>query len=310
MERTSDVARIKQAYANGEKLWVDLVERAPEADALLAETFKIHPLVVEDIWLDRSVPKLEDFGDYLYLVVHGVRPGSGPSRVDLFVFDIVFGPTFVVTQHSKAPSAGQRDIDVVARLLEKGTPWLVHSLLDHLIDQYLPLADGLSREADELEVDVLHKASIPESEGLLQRIHALKRSIQSLGRISAYQRDILGRLADGSLDEIPRDALPYYRDVHDHFARVADQVETYREVVTTTMDAFLSMQSNRMNATMKTLATISTIMLPLSFIASLYGMNFRHMPELSWDWGYPYALSLMVLVGTSLILWFKKKKWL
>ena len=310
IERTNDAERIKEAHANGERLWVDLEERTPEGDSLLADTFHIHPLVAEDIWLDRSVPKIEDYDAYLYLVVHGVRQGSGPSRVELFVFDIVFGPTFVITQHMRAPSAGQRDIDEVARLLQKGTVWLVHSLLDYLIDQYMPLAERLAREADGLELEVVQRAGMPEGEGLLQTIHALKRSIQSLGRITAYQRDILGRLAGGSFDEVPKEAIPYFRDVHDHFVRVADQVDTYRDVVQAAMDAYLSMQSNRMNATMKTLATISTIMLPLSFIASLYGMNFRNMPELSWEFGYPYALGLMAFVGTSLVLWFKKKRWL
>ncbi|HEY3999289.1 MAG TPA: CorA family divalent cation transporter, partial [Candidatus Xenobia bacterium] len=184
------------------------------------------------------------------------------------------------------------------------------SLLDHLIDPYLPLLEDLSKQADILELDVLKKSGLPDDRSLLQDLNDLRRSLQALCRITAHQRDALGRLAHGTFKEIPAEALPYFRDIHDHFVQAADQVETYREVINTAMDAFLALQSNRMNATMKTLATISTIMLPLSFIASLYGMNFRYMPELQWRYGYPFALGLMVVVGTSLVLWFRKRHWL
>jgi magnesium transporter len=118
------------------------------------------------------------------------------------------------------------------------------------------------------------------------------------------------RLARAEFDEIPRELVPFYRDVFDHFARVTELVDSYRELVTSLLEAQFSMQSNRMNEIMKRLTIISTIMLPLSLIAGIYGMNFKHMPELEWLYGYPYALGLMLLVATGILAFFTKKRWL
>ena len=128
--------------------------------------------------------------------------------------------------------------------------------------------------------------------------------------MSIHQREILLRLSRGEMDEIPADALPFYRDVYDHFLRIGDIAEGYRDLVTSALDAYLSVQSNRMNEVMKTLTLISTIMLPLTFIAGVYGMNFDHMPELHWVGGYPFALGLMTVVAGGIILWFRYKGWM
>jgi magnesium transporter len=128
--------------------------------------------------------------------------------------------------------------------------------------------------------------------------------------MSIHQREILLRLSRGEIDELPADALPFYRDVYDHFLRINDIAEGYRDLVTSALDAYLSVQSNRMNEIMKTLTLISTVMLPLTFIVGLYGMNFKHMPELEWVWGYPAALLLMLVVAASILLWFRHRGWI
>ena len=137
----------------------------------------------------------------------------------------------------------------------------------------------------------------------------VKRSLQVLRRTTIYQREILLRLARADFDEIPRELVPFFRDVYDHYARVTELVDSYRELVTSLLEAHLSLQSNRMNVVMKRLTVISTVMLPLTVIAGIYGMNFEHMPELKWLYGYPMALGLMAVVGGSIIAWFKVKKW-
>ena len=128
--------------------------------------------------------------------------------------------------------------------------------------------------------------------------------------MSIHQREILLRLSRGELDEIPAEALPFYRDVYDHFLRINDIAEGYRDLVTSALDAYLSVQSNRMNEIMKTLTLMSTVMLPLTFIVGLYGMNFKHMPELDWVWGYPAAIALMLGVTIGILLWFRRRGWI
>jgi magnesium transporter len=144
----------------------------------------------------------------------------------------------------------------------------------------------------------------------MSRIFAYKKSIQAMRRISSYQREILLRLSRGEFDEIPADAVPFFRDVCDHFVRVTSYTETFRELLTSALEAYLSMQSNRMNEVMKTLTLMSTIMLPLTFIAGVYGMNFSHMPELQWEYGYPFALGLMAVVTVVILFFFRRRRWL
>ena len=143
----------------------------------------------------------------------------------------------------------------------------------------------------------------------LPELFALKRSIQTLRRIAPSERDILHRLSRDELREIPRDARPYFRDVFDHFSRVAEQVETNRDVVDNAIDTYVGVQANRMNETVKRLTLLSTVMLPLTFVASFYGMNFRYMPELDWRYGELFAVALMIAVAVAVWSWFKFKRW-
>jgi magnesium transporter len=201
-------------------------------------------------------------------------------------------------------------------MLGKGVAWLAHSVLDRVVDRYLPVIDQLDDEIDQLENDVLEQAGTPRGKRVLARILAFKRMLQTLRRMSIHQREILLKLSRGECDEIPPEALPFYRDVYDHFLRVQDITEGYRDLVTSALDAYLSVQSNRMNEIVKALTLMSTIMLPLSFIAGVYGMNFKgekssyNMPELEWYLGYPFALALMVTVAGVILLWFRHKGWI
>ncbi len=154
------------------------------------------------------------------------------------------------------------------------------------------------------------RAGTPRGRAVLLRILAFKRRLQELRRMGIYQREILLRISRGEFDEIPTDALPFFRDVYDHFLRINDIAEGYRDLVTSALDAYLSVQSNRMNEIMKTLTLMSTVMLPLTFIVGLYGMNFKHMPELEWVWGYPGAIGFMIVVASSIMLWFRHRGWI
>lgn len=307
---TSSLEQIRGAIAAKLPIWVELEGPSADANALLA-ALNIHPLTVEDIWGTRSVPKLEDYDSYLYVIIHGVR-GARHGAFDLIELDLVIGDCFVITHDPTGELTREvgEELDRAPRLLAKGPAWLAHSLLDHAVDRYLPVVDQLDKDLAALEDETLRRAGTRHGPPVLRRILRFKRMLLELRRMSIHQREILLRLARGEFDEIPKEVVPFYRDVYDHFLRINDQIDGYRDLVSGTLEAYLSVQSNRMNEIMKTLTVISTVMLPITFIAGVYGMNFTNMPELHWRYGYPYALSLMAAVTAMTLWWFKRKGWI
>lgn len=310
--RTSDIEDIKAAVRAEKPLWVELEARTPDKDAILTDVFGLHPLTVEDIWAESSSPKVDVFDGYTYVIIHGLQATSGVHDLSLVELDVVLGKNFLVTHDSSqwVSKDLQAELDRSPRLMCKGLVWLMHALLDRAVDHYMPLVDQLDTEIEQLETEVLAKAGTPRGTKVLSRILSFKRALQSMRRMSIHQRETLLRLARGEVDAIPKDALPFFRDVYDHFLRIGDMVDGYRDLVTSALDAYLSVQSNRMNEIMKTLTLMSTVMLPLTFIAGVYGMNFKTMPELEWLYGYPYALGLMLSVAVAILLWFRRKGWI
>jgi magnesium transporter len=308
---TTDPAQIRAALGSGQRIWIDLERHTPDADALLTDVLKLHPLTIEDIWADRSRPKIDDFDNYLYVIVHGIGAAKH-DKLDTVEIDVVIGPNWLVT-HDPAGLVSDEigtELDHSARVLSKGVAWLAHALLDRAVDLYMPVVDQLDAEIEQLENDTLDHAGTPRGRSVLIRILAFKRRLQQLRRMGIHQREILLRLSRGELDEIPTEALPFFRDVYDHFLRINDISEGYRDLVTSALDAYLSVQSNRMNEIMKALTLMSTVMMPLTFIVGLYGMNFKHMPELEWIWGYPSVIGFMLLVVTGILLWFRHRGWI
>ena len=312
VHETTDAALVRAAHADGRNVWVDLEARTPETDLLLDKTFEIHPLTQEDIWNDTESPKVEDFTTYLYIIGHSVRVGSDIENLETMELDIVVGPNFVLTHNrdSAAVKAVSDGLLRCARPITKGAAWVAHALLDHMVDDFRPLIDHYDEQIARLEVEILAAAGTPRGPALLNRIFKLKRSLQRLRRVSLHQRDLLLRLGRGEFELIPRDAAPFFRDVYDGFSRVTDLAESYRELLSNALEAYLSVQGNRMNQVMKTLTLMSTVMLPLTFIAGVYGMNFEVMPELKWKLGYPFALGLMAATAVAIMLWFRHRKWL
>jgi magnesium transporter len=218
-----------------------------------------------------------------------------------------------VVTHDPTGEITKEVVDSLERdpaLLKKGPAWLAHAILDNAVDRFLPVVDQLNDDIEKLETEALVRAGTPQGTPVLRRILRFRRMLQDLRRMSIHQREILLRLARGEFDEIPRDAVPFYRDVFDHFVRITDLIESFRDSVTSALEAYLTVQNNRMGEVMKTLTLISTIMLPLTFIAGLYGMNFEHMPELHWLWGYPFAIGLMLAVAIGILVYFRHKGWL
>lgn len=293
-------------------LWVSL-ERAGERErALLTDTFRLHELLVEDALSVAHTPKAEVHEGYLYLIVHGLEPAVAkgpPTKRDTVDVDFFVSERFVVTHH-RTPV---RSLEVVRaevrkdpELLRRGPAHVAHRLIDMMVDELLPWMEAIDEEIAEVE-----GAAVADPDpALLRRIFALKHVLQRLRRVGLHQRGILHRLAEGHYPHVPDEMRPFFRDVDDHFVQVMDLSESYRDLVASALDAYLSMQSHRLNEVMKILTIISTIMLPLTFITGLYGMNFDAMPGIHWKYGYEMAWAVMLLSAVGSFVWMKKRGWI
>jgi magnesium transporter len=309
LERTDSCEVIRAAHAAGRMLWVELGEQTREAEQLLTDTFHVHPLVIEDIFRDRSIPKIDELDGYLYVVVHALRPGADPTLADLTDLDLVIGPTFILTQHREGPGTDRlrARLEASPHLLGQGVAWLAHAFIDMVVDRFLPFMDALKVRVDDVELHVMSASA--DQRDLLPELVALKRSIQAVWRIAHHQLDILRQLSRTEYAQIPRPARIYFRDVYDHFMHVAEEADTYKDIVTSAVEAYLNVQSYRMNDTVKRLTLISTVMLPLNLIAAFYGMNFSSMPGLQWRWGFLCVLGTMVAVTAGIWAYFKLRRW-
>lgn len=292
-------------------IWLDLVEPISDEARILHEAFRFHPLAVEDTIHDYGHPKLDTYEDHLFLIVHAIDFGAldlvRGCHIGTIELDVFFGERFLVTHHPP----GMRSLDALVAEIEQGAasrPWtatrLFHRLLDRMVDNYVPVIEGLGQTLETLEDSVIQNPSPAH----LDRILSAKKTIHRLRRVTSHQRNILESLAKGSRNLLPPAEQAFFRDVYDHFVYVVDMVESYREQIQSIMDAYHSVTSNRMNEIMKVLTQISTLMLPLTFIAGVYGMNFDNIPELHWSFGYPFALGLMVATAAGMVIYFRSRR--
>ncbi len=292
-------------------IWVDM-EKPTEADEdVLLNVFKFHPLTVEDCRENRHYPKIEEFEGYLYFIVHGVTADISPDRFNTIELDGFLGSNYVITYHHDT----FRSINNVKQLLRttpvachRGTPFLLHQILDQVVDYYSPVLDDFDDRIDQIE-DQIFNLQKPNNQ-ILAEIMGLKRSVLRLRRISGKQMDILHRMSRGEFALIPVDMRPFYRDVYDHLVRVVDLAESYRDLISGSLEAYLSVVSNRLNEIMKVLTIFSAIMLPLTFIAGVYGMNFDNMPELKSRYGYFAILGLMIVIAIGMLYFFRRRGWI
>lgn len=293
-------------------LWVDMCGRDPDPvqERLMTGVFKVHPLVLEDVFEDAPQPKVEDYDDYLYFVVHGLdRNAEHPDDVDTIELDVLIGPRWVITHHPtslRSTESVEAEIRKSTKVFQRGPSFIAHAILDHLSDHYTPMMERFEEEIEALEARVLED---PDRNPTAQ-IFAYKRSLAKIKRVASHQREVVQRLARGEFDQIDRGALPFYRDIADEFVRVVDLCETYRELLGAIFETYRSVQGQKLNEIMKVLTLISTIMLPLTFIAGIYGMNFEHMPELQWEYGYFLTLGAMFAVALGLVAYFRKRGWI
>jgi magnesium transporter len=305
-------AEILTALANQDGLlWLSLEKPSrEEADQILSGIFNFHPLAIEDCLNEGyQTPKIDDFSTYLFLVTHAMPVDGSHSLDKTLELNIFLGANFLVTCHKVEKMAPidevwQR-INQDDRLIRNGSDFLCHAVLDHLVDEYFPLIDRMDDEIENLEDRVLQK---PDP-NILARILELKHDILFLRRMISPQREVMNRISRDDFPMIDAQSRIYYRDIYDHLVRIQDLIESLRDIISGVLDIYLNSTSLRLNEIMKALTIVSTIFLPLSFIAGIYGMNFQFMPEIYWRFGYLFVWIIFVAVFSGMLIFFKRRNW-
>ncbi|MBU0960682.1 MAG: magnesium/cobalt transporter CorA [Proteobacteria bacterium] len=282
----------------------------------LCSCFNLHPLTVEDILNTTQRPKLDIFDDYLFLVLKMQTYNSETQIVDMEQVSFILGKNYLISFQEKAgdtfDGVRTRIRSNKGRIRKMQADYLVYALLDSIIDNYFSVLEKVGEEIESIEEELVANP-LPETLG---KIHILKREMILLRRSVWPLREVINSLArDEEIDLISKATYLYMKDLYDHTIQIIDTIETFRDIISGMLDIYLSSISNRMNEVMKVLTIFAAIFIPLTFIAGLYGMNFNtaasplNMPELSWYYGYPFAIGLMLATAGSMILYFKKKKW-
>ncbi|MFX0202336.1 MAG: magnesium/cobalt transporter CorA [Candidatus Hodarchaeota archaeon] len=280
-------------------LWVDVGDTTEEDGKFLEQTFGFHPLAVEDCVSTKiHSPKVDDFGEYLFVIVHGINYAVESEVVETAELAIFLGNNFVVSNHNLplyCVEEVKRSVENNVRVMRQGADFLAHALIDALIDNVMPAIDKMTEIAEDIEEQVVQNPRQPTLEAILK----LKRSATHLHRVMAPQREVLNRISRGDFRVVRADAKIFYRDIYDHIVRVEDLNQTVRDMTDNALATYLSSVANRQNEVMKVLSIVAAIFLPLTLIVGIYGMNFENMPELKTPWGY-YAV--LGFIGTAIIV--------
>ena len=304
-----DVASLNELPKNGDYLWVDLETPTPEEAEVLSRVFSFHPLAVEDCWHEPQHPKIDDYGNYLFIVVHGVRYNADRDEFKTHELNVFLGPDYLVTFHtfhSRSADAVKDNVRRHPSLMGRGMDFMLHQILDRVIDNYFPKLEIIEDKIDELETNLVADAR-PE---LLTRIFELRRTVAHLKRVATQEREVLIQISRGDFPFIGEKAQVYFKDIYDHLFRIVEGADSHRETLNVMIQVYVSMVSNQLNHTMRVLTLIATIMLPLTVITGIYGMNFDFMPELHWRLGYPLVIAGMAIVSGVMLYYFRRRNWL
>src|SRR5215471_7752961 len=310
---TEQVTSIERGWltpAAGAVLWVDLAAPSIPESLVLSETFHFHPLSVEDAMSAIGFPKVEAYDGYLYVILHGIESKTAEHRFSTHDVDFFIGPNYLVTVHDgdSRTIADLRDHATRnPKILAEGAVALFHRIVDAMVDHYRPEIDKLEDRIDALEEDVFDNPT-PE---LVRQILNEKRDVAALRRIIQPQRDVVARLARRDFVDISTEMSFRFRDVYDHLVRVADDVLIFQDRITGMLDAHLSNVSNRLNEVMKVLTVVSTILMPLTLLTSVYGMNvglpaFPGGASAQFWW----LFGIMMAIAVAMLAMFRRKRWI
>ena len=293
-----------------EKVWVDIEQPTNDVlEPLLEERFGFHELAAEDSLSATTLPKYDPYPNYDFFIFRSVDLNLSEHGSQTYKLAAFLGANFVFTIHRER----MRAVDDVytrlpsdPRILRNGPDFLLYSVVDLIVDAHFPLLDSIEECTDAIQEAIFSSA---EPSHLDEVLH-LKRDVNNLRRYSLPQRDLLNQISRGDAHYIQERHLIYFRDIYDHMFRISETIDVERDMISGTMEAYLSVVANRTNDIMKVLTVFSAIMLPLTLIAGIYGMNFTHEPELHWRYGYWYALGLMAVTAAFMLIWFRRRGWI
>ena len=302
-----------EAFASGQDndrfVWIGLHEPTAEEFDSVRREFELHELAVEDAIHAHQRPKLEVYGDTIFVVLKTVRYVDSEEVVEFGEILIFTGEGFIVTvRHGEATGLHEvrEAVENDTERLKRGPGAVLHAIVDRVVDDYEPALEGLRVDIEQVETDVFS----PERDSSAERIYKLKREVLEFTRAAAPLVSPIGHLSEGRHDLIHPDVREYFRDVNDHLLRVHEQLEGFRELLTSVLTANLTQVSVRQNEDMRKISAWVAIAAVGTLIAGIYGMNFEHMPELGWTFGYPLVLALMAFICASLFRGFKRAGWL
>ena len=276
----------------------------------IGKCFDLHPLVVEDIANTDQRPKTEDFGEYIFVILKMLDYDTDTGDVSTEQVSLVLGPNYVLSFQEREgdifDAVRERIRNSKGRTRKAGADYLAYALIDAVVDNYFVILERIGEKVGSLEEALLADPN-PKT---LHQVHDLKQEMIILRKSVWPLREVVNGLARGDSNLVRESTGVFLKDVYDHTIQVIDAVETYRDVLSGMLDLYLSTVSNKMNEVMKVLTIIATIFIPLTFIAGIYGMNFRFMPELGWHWSYPLVWLVMAIVAVSMLAFFRRKKWL
>jgi magnesium transporter len=286
-------------------VWADFTASSRDESALLASVFNFQPHALEDCETRRHHPKIDDYGDYLFIVTHGVHPESSAREFRTRQLSFFVGRNFIVTYHKEKSRSVEQALEAARknpRVMAGGPGWILYEILDVQVDLYLPVMDNFQKRVDAIEAACFAAAT----RELLRDVFDLRRALVRLRRFAGHQREILLRLSRREFPIIAERTALNLRDVFDHVVRIVDLADTYRELVAVALEAHLSIVANRTNEIVRVLTVITTLFIPLTFIAGIYGMNFD-MPEFHWKRGYLFAYVLMAAVAVGMYFFFRRR---
>ena len=298
-----------KADREGDFVWIGMHEPSVDEMHDVAEVFGLHPLAVEDAVGAHQRPKLERYDAMVFIVVKTLWYVDETDAVETGEISMFVGKDFMVTvRHGQGTElhTAREELESTQKVLGHGPAGVLYAVIDRVVDEYLDVVDELVVDVDEIEASVFSDERTQDA----TRIYTLKRELAEIRRAVLPLREPVSRLAGGAIANVPEAAQPFFRDVGDHLARAAETVDSLDTLLSAAFDAYVAQISVQQNDDMRKISAGAALIVVPTFIAGIYGMNFHHMPELSWTYGYPFTLLLMAAIVAGLWVWFKRSGWL
>lgn len=289
-------------------LWVDLQKPSGEELELIGHFFDMHPVALTECQKADTLPKVQEFENHLFIIWDFLRDDPSTEKLETTGLCMFLGANYLLTVHQKAAPELDRVLDNLEKepsLYKEHPAPVLYSILDTAVDEYFPLVEDLTEKIDTYMENLL----LDQGVGDLKTILTIKHRNMAARRMIAAHRDVVMKLARRDIPFIPEDLSVYIMDVYDHLFRIGSEVENNSDLISSSLDIHLNAVSNRLNVTMKRLTTIALVFMPLTFLVGLYGMNFRHMPELGWHYGYLMVWIILLVIAVVMIIIAKVKGW-